>query len=193
MDVPVYECFLGALASTEEIFIKEAGQHCRRDIDVMRYSMQLNKTRACPHKMDLSPIVSHDAVSAVSISSSPSSSIETTPSPSSNGEVEYEYYEENHPNMNENGNIMSSTESKGLASQSPKDGLTVTEKQSNTNGEKTNYDTFHPNVHPKLDAGTTAKADSNKTITHNNRSNCSDHILLTNVLLLALLLPLFNR
>lgn len=147
--------------------------------------MQLNKTRACPHKMDLSPIVAHDAVST---SSSPSPSIETT---SSNGEVEYEYYEENHSNMNGNGNFMSSTESKGLASQSPKDGVTVTENQS-TNGEKTNYDLFHPNVHPKLDAGTTANADSKKNITH-IRSNCSDHILLSNVLLLALLLPLLNR
>lgn len=185
LDVPIYECFLGALASTEEIFIKEAGEHCRRDIDPYRYSMQLNKTRACPHKMDLPPIVTHDVVLT---SSTPTSSIETT---LSNGEVEYEYYEENHPSMNGNGNILSSTESKGLTSQSPKYGLTVTENQS-ANGEKTNYDLFHPSVHPKLDAGTAIKTDNKNNITH-NRSNCSAHILISNVLLLALLLPLFNR
>lgn len=183
MDVPVYECFLGALASTEEIFIKEAGEHCRRDIDPYRYSMQLNKTRACPHRMESPSIVAHDSMHT---SSTPAPSIETTPS---NGEVEYEYYEENHPSMNGNGNIAStSTESKGLASQSPKDGATVTE---NTNGEKTNYDLFHPSVHPKLEAGTPVKSDS-KNITH-NRSNGSNQILLSNLLLFALLLPLFKR
>lgn len=193
LDVPVYECFLGALASTEEIFIKEAGEHCRRDIDPYRYSMQLNKTRACPNKIDSPLIVVHDAMPTISSStptSSSSSSIETTPS---NGEVEYEYYEENHPSIIGNGNIMaSSTESKGLAGsqQSTKHGITVNENQNG--GEKTTYDLYHPSVHPKLDTGTAIKADS-KNNTH-NRSNCSDHILLSNVLLLASLLPLlFNR
>lgn len=190
LDVPVYECFLGALASTEEIFIKEAGEHCRRDIDPYRYSMQLNKTGACPHKMDLSPnLQTHDAIPT---SSSPSSlsTYETTPS---NGEVEYEYYEENHASVNANGNAMSSsTESKKSTSQSPKDGIAVTESQG-SNSEKTNYELFHPNVHPKLDAGTSAKADS-KNSTHNRSSHCGDHILLSSILLsLALLLPLFNR
>lgn len=187
MDVPVYECFLGALASTEEIFIKEAGEHCRRDIDPYRYSMQLNKTRACPHRVDSPSIVTHDSMHT---SSTPASSIETTPS---NGEVEYEYYEENHPSMNGNGNIMSSTESKGLASQSPKDGVTVTENQNPNHGEKTNYDLFHPSVHPKLDAGTPVKSKTpDKNITH-HRSNGSNQFLLSNVLLFALLLPLFKR
>lgn len=145
--------------------------------------MQLNKTRACPHKVDIPS--AHDAMPASS--STPSASIDTTPS---NGEVEYEYYEENHPSMNGNGNIVSSTDSKGLTSQSPKDGTTVTEHQ-NANGEKTNYDLFHPNVHPKLEAGTAVKTDT-KSITH-NRSNCGTHILLSHVLLLAALLPHFNR
>lgn len=186
LDVPVYECFLGALASTEEIFIKEAGEHCRRDIDPYRYSMQLNKTRACPHKVESPSIVAHDSMHT---SSTPASSIETTPS---NGEVEYEYYEENHPSMNGNGNIMSSTESKGLASQSPKDTVTVTEIQ-NTNAEKTNYDLYHPSVHPKLDAGTPAIKNDTKNTNHNRSHNAGNQMLPSSVLLIALLLPLFKR
>lgn len=189
LDVPVYECFLGALASTEEIFIKEAGEHCRRDIDPYRYSMQLNKTAACPHRMDLSAIAAHDTIPTSSSPPPPLlSAYETTPS---NGEVEYEYYEENHASNNANGNTVSSTESKGLASQSPKDGIAVTEHES-SNNERTNYELYHPNVHPKLDAGTVAKADS-KNSTHNRSSRCSHCSLLVNVLLLALLMPLFNR
>lgn len=190
LDIPVYECFLGALASTEEIFIKEAGEHCRRDIDPYRYSMQLNKTRACPQvqmKMDLSPIVAHDTASTAS---SPASPVAYETTPANNGEVEYEYYEENHANINGNGNVVSST---GLVPHAPKDGATVTEPQ-NANSEKINYELFHPNGHPKLDAGTTVKIDSKNTAQNRSYSqHCCVHFLLLNSLLLALLLPLFNR
>lgn len=132
--------------------------------------------------MENSPaIVAHDAMHT---SSTPASSIETTPS---NGEVEYEYYEENHPSVNGNVNMVSSTESKGLTSPSPKDGPTVTETH-HTNGEKTNYDLFHPSVHPKLEAGVPpGKSDSKNT-----SNNGGSQTLLSHVLLLALLLPLFK-
>lgn len=152
--------------------------------------MQLNKTRACPHKVDLTPIAAHDSVPT---SSSPASS-----SDEPNGEVEYEYYgEENHAGNNGNGNIMSSTESKSLPSQSPKDDVPVTENVQSPNSEKTNYESFHPNVHPnvhpKLDAGTATKADSKNSTQNRSSSHCSDHNLLSCVLVLALLLPLINR
>lgn len=48
LDIPLYECFVGALYTDNEIFIKEAGEHCQRDVDPYRYGMQLNQTVACP-------------------------------------------------------------------------------------------------------------------------------------------------
>lgn len=48
LDIPTYECFVGALYTDNEIFIKEAGEHCQRDVDPYRYGMQLNQTVACP-------------------------------------------------------------------------------------------------------------------------------------------------
>lgn len=48
LDIPTYECFVGALYTDNEIFIKEAGEHCQRDVDPYRYGMQLNQTIACP-------------------------------------------------------------------------------------------------------------------------------------------------
>lgn len=191
VDVPVYECFLGALASPEEIFIKEAGEHCRR-IDPYRYAMQLNKTKACPQapiRPDLAaPTSAHDAVSTSGLPLSPT--YETT---SPNGEIEYEYYEENHASISGSGNIMSSTESrKGIAPQLHKDGLAATKnhKAPSTNSEDPNYELLHPDVHPKLNAGTIVKSGStNMTQSPNySRKHCSDQILL----LLALLLPLLK-
>ncbi|XP_017782762.1 PREDICTED: uncharacterized protein LOC108567065 isoform X2 [Nicrophorus vespilloides] len=36
-----YECFVGSIISDKDIFIKEAGEHCQRKIDPMRYGMNL--------------------------------------------------------------------------------------------------------------------------------------------------------
>lgn len=38
-----YECFVGSIISDTEIFIKEAGEHCQRQADPLKYVMRLNK------------------------------------------------------------------------------------------------------------------------------------------------------
>lgn len=40
-DVGTYECFVGSIISDNEIYIKEAGKHCERDIDPLRLGMKL--------------------------------------------------------------------------------------------------------------------------------------------------------
>lgn len=57
-DIGTYECFVGALNSNQEIFIKEAGEHCQRDVDPYRYGMQLKQTKYCnnnKHKLTKGP------------------------------------------------------------------------------------------------------------------------------------------
>lgn len=39
----IYECFVGSIISDTEIFIKEAGEHCQRQADPLKYVMKLNK------------------------------------------------------------------------------------------------------------------------------------------------------
>lgn len=178
LDVPTYECFLGALASSDEIFIKEAGEHCRRDIDPYRYSMQLNKTRACPtveRKSDSGS--THLSDDKPSSSSSPAS-YETTSSNS--GDVEYEYFEDNHLNMNSN--VQTSTETKVQVH--TKDGSI---NNQNAFVERANNDLYH--VHPKIEAGTTKKTENKSTAPNRSTAMLSDTILITNFALLSLLLP----
>lgn len=38
-----YECFVGSIITDEEIYIKEAGEHCQRNVDPLRYGMKLIK------------------------------------------------------------------------------------------------------------------------------------------------------
>ncbi|KAJ8955379.1 hypothetical protein NQ318_003476 [Aromia moschata] len=38
-----YECFVGSIITDNEIFIKEAGEHCQRNVDPLRYGMKLIK------------------------------------------------------------------------------------------------------------------------------------------------------
>lgn len=158
LDVPTYECFLGALASSDEIFIKEAGEHCRRDIDPYRYSMQLNKTNACPKvETKLEPPISHEYSEKVP-------STHTTDEPSQpNAEVEYEYFEENHLNMN--GNVASSTETK------------VQPKNDPNNVEEGTNELYHP-IHPKLDITITTKPDNTSESHSHSIPTQSNHILL---------------
>lgn len=162
---------MGALASPEEIFIKEAGEHCRRDIDPYRYSMQLNKTRACPkiEKIDSTPSHEYDEkVKHISVS---------TPDeiPSPNGEVEYEYFEENHLNIN--GNVISSTESKVQVQ------VHVKENIENTIEDRTTNELNHP-IHPKLDVINTSKTNDKNP----NHNRCSSNLY--NLALIYALLPL---
>lgn len=173
LDVPTYECFLGALASPEEIFIKEAGEHCRRDIDPYRYSMQLNKTNACPKmetKIDAPPSREFDEKDKPSTGTPD----ETAPS---NGEVEYEYLDDNHLNMNGNAMVSSSTDSKVQV----KDGV--------VDNQNTIDDTVgFQSIHPKFDLGSTTKT-NNKTVTQNHSfSQLSDFTLISVLLSLSLLL-----
>lgn len=172
--MPTYECFLGALASTEEIFIKEAGEHCRRDIDPYRYSMQLNKTKACPRmKTNMNVHSSHEHDDKLAFTStSTMATIETT---LSNSEVEYEYFDENHSNLNGNSNVLSSTESKVNH---------VSEKTGTVD------ELYHP-VHPKLDIDIPPKIyNKNNTSHSNSNSNQNDRHLLALLLPLVLILPI---
>lgn len=36
-----YECFVGSIMSNQEIYIKEAGEHCQRHVDPLRFGMKL--------------------------------------------------------------------------------------------------------------------------------------------------------
>lgn len=47
VDVGTYECFVGAQHIDNRIFIKEAGEHCQRNIDPNRFGMELQKTKFC--------------------------------------------------------------------------------------------------------------------------------------------------
>lgn len=176
LDVPTYECFLGALASPEEIFIKEAGEHCRRDIDPYRYSMQLNKTNACPKmetKIDVPP--SHEFDEKEKSSTATPDEM----APSSNGEIEYEYIEENHLNINGNA-VSSSTDSK----------VQVHVKEGVGDNQNTiDNSVAYQSIHPKLNIGVATKI-NNKTSTQNKSySQLSDLTLISILLSLSLLMP----
>lgn len=51
-DIDAYECFVGVINSDQKIFIKEAGQHCQRNISPRRHGMELHKQAYCN---DLAP------------------------------------------------------------------------------------------------------------------------------------------
>lgn len=60
-DVGTYECFVGTM-NGQEIFIKEAGEHCQREVDPNRYGMQLKQTKYCNsnhHKQSKHPTIGH--------------------------------------------------------------------------------------------------------------------------------------
>lgn len=42
-DIGTYECFVGNMLSDRKVFIKEAGEHCQRNVDLYRYGMEMNK------------------------------------------------------------------------------------------------------------------------------------------------------
>nr|CAD7460876.1 unnamed protein product [Timema tahoe] len=54
-DVGSFECFVGSILSDTEIFIKEAGDHCQRDVDPMQHGMKL--TRLVGHSISLENLV----------------------------------------------------------------------------------------------------------------------------------------
>lgn len=69
LDVPTYECFAGAMDINEEIFLKEAGEHCHRNADPYRYGMQMNQTITC------AMLLNHHPPSAANTSVTSNSSI----------------------------------------------------------------------------------------------------------------------
>ncbi|XP_076262608.1 uncharacterized protein LOC143197765 isoform X2 [Rhynchophorus ferrugineus] len=40
-----YECFVGLIKTDKEIYIKEAGEHCQRNVEPLKYGMKLTKTK----------------------------------------------------------------------------------------------------------------------------------------------------
>lgn len=60
-DVGTHECFVGSITG-QDIFLKEAGEHCQRDIDPNRYGMQLKQTKYCNsnHRKSIKhPLIGH--------------------------------------------------------------------------------------------------------------------------------------
>lgn len=62
-DVRTFECFVGTMTSNQDIFIKEAGEHCQRDIDPNRYGMQLRQTKYCNNnRRKIAKMPSHKSI-----------------------------------------------------------------------------------------------------------------------------------
>lgn len=51
-DIDAYECFVGVMKSDQKIFIKEAGEHCQRNLNPYKHGMELHKQAFCN---DLAP------------------------------------------------------------------------------------------------------------------------------------------
>ncbi|EFX85663.1 hypothetical protein DAPPUDRAFT_313799 [Daphnia pulex] len=46
-DVLGYECFVGVIINDGELFIKEAGEHCQRDVEPLRMGMKVTRQATC--------------------------------------------------------------------------------------------------------------------------------------------------
>jgi hypothetical protein len=46
-DVLGYECFVGVIINDGELFIKEAGEHCQRDVEPLRLGMKVTRQATC--------------------------------------------------------------------------------------------------------------------------------------------------
>lgn len=46
-DIDAYECFVGVMMSDKKIFIKEAGEHCQRNLNPYKHGMELHKMAYC--------------------------------------------------------------------------------------------------------------------------------------------------
>ncbi|XP_049805060.1 uncharacterized protein LOC126248252 isoform X2 [Schistocerca nitens] len=66
-DVEAYECFVGSIVSEDEIFIKEAGEHCQRNIDPLQHGMKLSKMGSCSPSEVNHPQNTHTTTSWLSI------------------------------------------------------------------------------------------------------------------------------
>ncbi|XP_049781506.1 uncharacterized protein LOC126183504 [Schistocerca cancellata] len=66
-DVEAYECFVGSIVSEDEIFIKEAGEHCQRNVDPLQHGMKLSKMGSCSPSEVNHPQNTHTTTSWLSI------------------------------------------------------------------------------------------------------------------------------
>ncbi|XP_011308369.1 uncharacterized protein [Fopius arisanus] len=82
-DTSTNECFVGLIVNDEEIYIKEAGDHCLRDIDPRKEGMRLYKKGQCygnspsPAPVPIKPSIPHDPI--MRIASTPHSRIPMEP------------------------------------------------------------------------------------------------------------------
>ncbi|XP_034935271.1 uncharacterized protein [Chelonus insularis] len=87
-DTETNECFVGLIVNDDEIYIKEAGDHCLRNIDPRREGMRLHKKGQCygnspsPAPTPIKPIP-HDPIMRITTphSRQPSNSLATTKKP----------------------------------------------------------------------------------------------------------------
>ncbi|XP_056645658.1 uncharacterized protein LOC130450935 isoform X1 [Diorhabda sublineata] len=79
-----YECFVGSIFSETEIFIKEAGEHCQRNVDPSRYGMKLIKKQplySCIEKSTTPRLVPRTTTKSARRKTTAVSIKETTPIP----------------------------------------------------------------------------------------------------------------
>lgn len=63
LDIGTFECFVGAINSTDEILLKEAGEYCQRSADPLKYGMRLQKSVSCTESKTTTEEVSSMVVS----------------------------------------------------------------------------------------------------------------------------------
>lgn len=54
LDVVKYECFVGIQYTKQQFFINEAGQHCQRNIDPIKYGMKMERIDSCVKNRSMS-------------------------------------------------------------------------------------------------------------------------------------------
>ncbi len=61
-DIFGYECFVGVIINEAELFIKEAGENCQRDVEPLRLGMKLTRQGIVVKHLINSSQTQHDPV-----------------------------------------------------------------------------------------------------------------------------------